>query len=196
MPKTQQQTQIPFSMEVAAGIVAEHCYQDRKFHRQMLKDSLATASQLISKETKSSVDLKEILPNCKLHVLKNNNKRWHIVLPFKYHGETPSLENGLLTEEDLEQVTGGIFGVATATGYSIGAIATNIAVVFTTVGAVAAPLGSFAGSAWTATTGTFLSTGVVAAITAGIVASGVALTTGITAVAIAGLDAADIISFS
>ena len=196
MPETQQQTQIPFSMEVAAGVVAEHCYQDRQFHQELLKDPLAAASQLVSKEAKSPVDLKEKLPNCKIHVLKNDNKRWHIVLPFEYRNEKPSLENGLLTEDDLEQVAGGIFGLGAATGAAALGVATTSAAIFTvgstTFAAIPALVAGsvFAGSA---TAGTFLSTGVVAGITAGIIGGGIALAGGVAISAIAGLDAAGII---
>ena len=193
MSETRQKTQIPFSMEVAAGVVAEHCYQDRKFHQGMLKDPLATTSQLIAKGSKRPVNLKESLPNCKIHVLKNDNKRWHVVLPFEYRNETPSLEDGILTEDDLEQVTGGIFGL-TAIGLSGLTVASGVTVA--TVAGQTIAVSGFSAALWGVTgsiAAGYLSTGVIAGITAGIIAGGVALTAGITVSAIAGLDAAGII---
>ena len=182
-------------MEVAAGIVAEHCYQDRKFHRELLDDPYAVTSRLISKEVKRSFDVKEVLPNCKLHPLKNDNKHWHIVLPFEYDNKTPSLESGILTEDELEQVVGGIFGLVSATSLIsfIGSVASNVVIAtlgsssFVVTATAAAHMG-IAGAA-----STFLSTGVVAGITAGIVGGGVALSAGVAISAIAGLDAASII---
>ena len=189
MTKTQQKTQIPFSMEVAAGIVAARCYQDRQFYQGMLKDPLETASQLISKETEISVDLKEELPNCKIHVLKNDNKRWHIVLPFEYHGEKPSLEEGFLTEDDLEQVAGGVFGL---TAIGVSGLTAALGVTITTIGAQTMAVAGMWGVGGVAAAG-YLSAGAIAGITAGVVAGGVALSAGIAVSAIAGLDAADII---
>ena len=199
MSETYQKTQLPFSMEVAAGVVAEHCYQDRKFHQGMLKDPLATTSQLISKGTERPIELKEKMPNCKIHVLKNDNKRWHIVLPFEYRNETPSLEDGILTEEDLEQIAGGVFGLAAVTGIGVGAIASVITYFSAPLGlsiavpTVAFSAGAAAAAGVTGTAGTFLSAGAIAGITAGIVAGGVALAGGVSVAAIAGLDAAGII---
>ena len=200
MQETQQTTQIPFSMEAAAGVVAEHCYQDRQLHHELLDDPLAVVSRFISEKAKRPVDLKEKLPNCKVHVLKNDNKRWHIVLPFEYHDETPSLENGILTEDDLEQVAGGIFGLSLAAGGGVGAIATSVWLIQSAGALVAVPtlaaasaVGAGAGFTVAAAGSTFLSAGAIAGITAGIVGGGLALAGGVAVSAIAGLDAAGII---
>ena len=191
MPETRQTTHLPFSMELIAGAVAEKCYTNGKLRDQLRADPLKAISALINEKTAKPFDLNKTLPNAKVHALPNTNKCWHIVLPYEHKEEQLSEDNGMISEENLKEVVGGIFGVA-ALGSAVAAAAAVGATLLLPIGSIGTITAVSAGGA-TASAGILLSSGAIAGITAGIVAGGVALTAGVTVGAIAGLDAAGII---
>ena len=173
---------LPQTMEVYAGIIANRCYRDTNFRERLkenaketfrkeavsfyrsLEKNNSTGDNDADNEMKKEEILTEIKDqelNVDIVICQNTNKKWYIAIP--------PVNRGSMSDSDLEQVCGGEFALLGFFGIGGGFIAASTATV-----------------AGLATTGVSIGvSGIVALTYAGIIGASVAAV-----IAVAGASAA------
>ncbi len=129
---------LPQTVEVQAGLIATHCYRDRDYRNQLIDDAqgtlLAIARNFYQENIKDEATKEKALARIEAEkdlgldivVCQNTATKWHIPLP-------PAGGHKVLSEEELQQASGGEIGVS---------IGIAVAVVGLAVGTAAALAGT------------------------------------------------------
>ena len=112
----EQMRQLPFSPELAAALIADLCRTDRQFADQMRTNPLGCIRKALADHGQDALP-----EGFKVRVHENRDDIWHLPLP------RAGLEQHLLAEEQLENISGGIVvsstlllvGIASAIGISL-----------------------------------------------------------------------------
>ena len=157
---------LPQTMEVQAGLIATHCYRDRDYRNQLVDDAKGTLSTIarnfyqenikdeaLKEKALARIEAEKDL-NLDIVVCQNTATKWHIPLP-------PVGGHKTLSEKELQQVSGGEFGISA--GLIGSAISAGIAGLASTIASVVAiggvTLGVAAALAGTGIAATYAATG-------------------------------------